>query len=129
MSKAPQKLFLGAMPVRMLESTLGLELDDGDVVLTANAQKHASRRHPHDYPRLLPHIAAIVADPMYVGDDFKNPGKIELVSRVPSAGGAALVAVEVTPNANGEYAISSFYPISETKIQNRRAKGTLYITK
>ena len=40
-------------------------------------------------------------------------------------GTAILVAVCVELNANGQYEARSFYPVSETKVQNRLAKGFL----
>ena len=66
---------------------------------------------------------------MYLGDDFNNRGKIELVARVAALGNALLVAVEVTKDDNGRYNVTSFYRISQKKIDNRREKGRLLIVK
>lgn len=120
-----QPLFFGPLPVETINPTLDLELDTGSVVLSINAQKHASKRHPKEYGRCLPVVANVIAYPLYLGDDLKNPGKIELVGRPPALGSPLLVAVDMAPDADGNYNVVSFYPISEAKVQNRRDKGHL----
>ncbi|WP_375273466.1 hypothetical protein [Methylorubrum thiocyanatum] len=80
----------------MINLTLGLDLDPGPVILSRNAQKHALSSHPVEYPLCLPHVAAVVADPLYLGDDFKNGGKIEMIGRVPALGSFLLVAVTIS---------------------------------
>jgi len=64
---------------------------------------------------------------MYLGDDFANHGKIELISRIPALGDALLVAVDVTMDRQGRYNVASFYQISQAKIDNRKDKGRLLI--
>ncbi len=73
----------------------------------------------------LPHVASVVTNPLYVRDDFKNDGKIELVGRPGSLGGFLLVAVEITLDDDGRYNVASFYPISEAKVEKRRDSGHL----
>lgn len=124
--KKPVEQVLCAMPCEAINHTLEMELEAGDVVLTRAAQIHARRRHPEEFEICLPHLAAVVANPLYVGDDAKNPG-IELISRIPAAGGFILVAVKVEPDAQGRYEVASFYPVSEQKIAGRRDKGFLKI--
>ena len=102
-----------------------MELDSGAVVMSGRAQLHAAKRHPKDYSRCVGHIAAIVTNPLYIGDDFKNPGNIEMISRVPAAGSAILVAVNIEMDKKGDYNVASFYPISEAKINKRLDKGFL----
>jgi len=77
----------------------------------------------------MPHVAASVTNPGFLGDDFKNPGNIELVARVPALGGGLLVALTIEPDGQGRYNVCSFYPISGAKIENRRQTGHLTITK
>jgi hypothetical protein len=122
-------LILGQLPVDAINRTLGLELDSGEVIFSIAAQAHALRKHPKDYPKCLPHVGPVVEKPHYIGDDFKNPGNIELVSRVPALGGGLLVAIVVQPDADGRYGVVSCYPISEKKIENRRQGGHLAIPK
>lgn len=123
------RLDFGPLPVDLINRTTGLELETGNAFFSINAQKHAAKRHPLEYSKALPHVAAVIADPMYLGDDFKNHGKIELVARVAALGNALLVAVEVTRDDSGRYNVTSFYPISQKKIDNRREKGRLLIVK
>ena len=130
MTKAPHiTLRFGPLPVDVINKTLNLELDPGEAILTPSHQVHAARRHPEDYARCQPHVAAILANPLWIGDDFKNEGKIELVGRVAAIGGPLLVAVKIAVNANGCYEVASFYPVAETTVESRRAKGYLRLAK
>jgi hypothetical protein len=122
-------LILGSLPIDIINFTLGFELEPGDVVLTRGAQRHAATRHPFDYPICLPHISAVVANPLYVGDDLRNHGKIELISRIAAVGSHILVAVNVRMDEDGRYHVESFYPVSEKKIQGRKDKGHLKIAR
>src|SRR4051812_36736441 len=113
-------LELGPLPVDLIESTLAIEVEAGPVVFTVSNQKHSATRHPDDFGRCLPHIGAVVAKPIYLRDDFKNGGKIELIARVSALGSGLLVAVEIQPDDFGRYRIASMYPVSQKKIDNRR---------
>jgi len=112
------------MPVDSIRRTIDRDLDPGTVVLTVPHQIHVQKSHPADYGRCLPHVAAILAYPLFIGDDFKNDG-IELIARVSAIGSPMLVAVKIDLTEKGTYEVSSFYPISEKKIQNRLDKGFL----
>jgi hypothetical protein len=118
-------LELGALPVEAVNRALGLELEPGPVVITVAAQVHVARRRPEEYARLLPHLATAVATPLYIGDDHRNPGKIELVARVRATEAYLLVAIVVARDASGRYRVASFYPIKPEQVQNRRARGFL----
>ena len=125
-SKPLQSLQFGAFPVALVNRLLRLELEPGGTVMSAGAQPHARRRHGEDYSRSLPHVAGVINSPLYIGDDFRNAGKIELVGRPPGWDDEALlIAVEIIRDAGGNYNIVSCYPISETKVQSRREKGRL----
>ena len=52
-----------------------------------------------------------------------------MISRVPALGAGLLVALVIEPDAQGRYSVSSFYPVSERRIENRRQKGFLIIPK
>ena len=127
--RLPSPLNFGAMPVDAISFTLGHELGYGEVVFSGRAQLHASRKHPDDYSRVLPHVAAIVSDPLFLGDDFKNPGKIEMIGKIPSQGDYLLVAVTVEKDQNQFYNITSIYVLSEKKVEGRRQKGRLHIAR
>ncbi len=122
MSKLQPYLF-GPLPARAINDALAMELDDGEVIMSVNAQRHAQKHHPEDYARCFPHVAAIVTSPLYVSDDFRNHGKIEMVGRPVGFPDWLLVAVEVSLDSEGRYNVVSFYPISDKKVQNRRENG------
>ena len=118
-------LLFGNIPIRAINDALSLELEDGQAVMSPNAQRHAQRRHPHDFARCFPHVASVVTNPLYVRDDFGNDGKVELVGRPPALGDFLLVAVEIVLDEDGRYNVVSFYPISEGKVAKRRDAGHL----
>ncbi len=89
-------LLFGDVPVNAINAALGLELDEGHAVMSPNALRHAQRRHSADFARCLPHVAAVVTNPLYVRDDFANHGKIELVGHPPALGDYLLVATAGT---------------------------------
>ena len=70
-----------------------------------------------------------MASPHYMGDDFKNPGKIELVARVPSLGSGVLVAISVEKDEAGRYNVCSLYPVAEKMVDNFRQTQFLLIPK
>ena len=121
-------LVLGPLPVEAINRTLGLELEPGDVIFSAGAQVHAAKRHSLEYAQCLPHAGAVATNPSYVGDDFKNTGKIELVRKVPGLLGGVLLAIAIEIDDAGFYRVVSMYPVSERKIENRRQNRHLVIT-
>src|SRR6266705_2578832 len=102
----PNETILCDLPVELINRTLGMELEAGPVVLTRARHVHAARRHQADFPRCLPHLAAVIADPLYIGDDLDNAG-IELICRVPALGEFMLVAIHVQVDEYGRYQIAS----------------------
>jgi len=124
---APIELNLGPLPVDVINRTLGHDLEPGDVIFSSSAQKHAFARHPDDFGKCLPHVGPIVGRPDFLGDDFKNTGAIELVSRVPILGSGVLVAVLIVPDRNRCYRVKSCYPVGYSKIEGRRQSGRLII--
>ena len=127
--RLPVAIELGPMPCKAVNATIDLELDDGIVVMSGRAQIHASRKRPADYSKCLPHIAAIVCNPLYIGDDIKNRDKIEFIGRIRSIDEVILVAVSVLRDGAGKYHVATFYPISEAKVTSRLGKGFLKIAR
>ena len=123
------KIYPGELPIEDIYNTLGIEVEAGQVVFSEPAQRHALRRHPHDIPIITPHLSGIIESPMYMGDDLNNPGKIELVSRIPGRRGGALVAVSVEPNEDGFYHICSAYLISDSELDKKKHKQILKFVK
>ncbi|GHC44294.1 PBECR3 domain-containing polyvalent protein [Neogemmobacter tilapiae] len=123
-------LYPGAAPVEAIYATLGIEMDAGNVKCSAPALSHAAKRHPDDVSVILPHLSDIISHPLYMGDDFRNPGKIELVGKIAGRTGAALVAVTVVLNANdGHYHVCSMYLITQSELDKKRDKGILKVTR
>ena len=118
-------LHFGPIPADALNNALDIDIAQGDVVMSFNAQTHARNRYPTDYARCLPHVATVINAPLYARDDFKNKGKIELVGRPGGMPEYLLVAVALTLDSQGHYNVTSFYPISEKKVQARRERGHL----
>ena len=118
-------LILGPMPVEIINLTIGLELEPGDLIFSRGAQYHAAKEHPEDFSRCLPHLASIVLAPLYIGDDHRNPGKIELIGRIHAVNSRVLIAVTIEVDESGRYIVCSFYPISDNKADGRRQKGFL----
>lgn len=120
------KLNPGKFPDEIVYKTLQIEAEPGEVVFSVPAQNHANKNHPGEAAVIIPHLAQVIDDPMYVGDDTRNPGKIELVRMIPGTGGkSALVAVTVEQDANGDYNICSSYLITQSEVDKKRAKGVL----
>jgi hypothetical protein len=114
------KLRPGNFPDNIVHKTLGIEVEPGEVIFSVPAQNHANRNHPGDAALIIPHLSQVIEDPMYVGDDFNNVGKIELVRMIPNSGGqSALIAVTVEMDDKGFYNICSSYLIK------KRNKGIL----
>jgi len=118
-------LDLGDLPVAHINQVLGLELDPGRVIFSAGAQSHAFSRHETEYPSYVGYLSTVISNPMFIGDDFRNEGKIELIARIPNLKTGLLVAVTLDTDRNGNYHLCSAYPISEKKIQGRLEKKFL----
>lgn len=128
MAKRPKfiDVFPGAAPVDAINKTLDLELEEGDVKCSAPALNHATKRHPHDVPIILPHLSEIISNPLYMGDDLKNPGKIELVARISGRSGGALVALNIVKDEDdGYYHVCSMYLITQSELDVKRDKKVL----
>jgi hypothetical protein len=128
LSKGPKlyKLRPGNFPDNIVNKTLGIDVEPGEVVFSVPAQNHANRRHPGDAALIIPHLSQVIEDPMYIGDDFNNPGKIELVRKIPDSGGrSALIAVTLEMDGRGFYNICSSYLITQSEVDKKRNKGIL----
>ena len=123
-----REIDLGPLPVEEINATLGLELEPGNAVLTVGAQKHVYNRHPGDFAAHLAHVGLVIKDPSYMGDDFRNRGKIELIRRMPGPAGP-LVAIVIEPDDDGRYHVASFYTVTQSRIDQRRQKGTVLNTR
>jgi hypothetical protein len=116
----------GNFPDDIVYKTLGIEAEPGPVIFSVPAQDHANKNHPGDAELIVPHLSQVIEDPTYVGDDYRNPGKIELVRMIPGTGGkSALIAVTVEQDENGLYNVCSSYLITQSEVDKKRSKGIL----
>jgi hypothetical protein len=60
-----KRVDFGPLPHDLVNDTLGYELSPGSVVMSANAQRHALERHQNEFWDCRPHIADIIARPLY----------------------------------------------------------------
>ena len=117
-------------PVEIIYKTLGIEMDAGRVKFSAPAQRHAFDRHPVDFPMIVPHLGPLLTSPLYLGDDFRNPGKIELVGRFRGYDGAALVSLTVARNdRDGCYHVCSTYLITQATLDKKLQKQILKVAR
>ncbi len=120
------ELFFGPLCVGIINETLDTELDEGETKMDVPHHKHVLKSHPDDYSFCEPHVASVIQNPLYIRDDFINTGKIEIIGGLPSLKNhKLLVAVEITQDDDGYYIVNSFYPISQSKVDNRRLNGSL----
>lgn len=125
-NKDTQSEFFHGLPVEAIEEKLAVKLAEGPVELSAGAKLHATKRHPDDVPLILPHLADIIAAPLYVGQNPKHPGKIELIGRIPQRFGGALVSIEILDfDKNGTHNICSMYLINQSKFDRLLSNGAL----
>lgn len=130
MSKVSKKkladILPGDMPVDAIYETLGVEIDEGPVKCSVPAILHAQARHPHDVPVIIPHLSQLIGNPLYMGDDHRNPDKIEFVGRIAGHEGAALVALTIAlSERDGHYHVCSMYMISQSELDKKRSAGIL----
>lgn len=126
MARKTQKL--GDLPVEIINRTLQMELEGGDVILTVTEQRHVRNRHRNDYELCHPHLAGIVARPLYAGEDHKHPGKVCLVGGLPGAtGDFCLIAISLEVTERGDYRVHTFYPMTREQVLRKRHAGKLKI--
>lgn len=131
----PRPLHLGPLPAAAINATLGTELPDGPVYLSARAHEylsaraheHIARDHAADYPIVTRHLRDVVARPTFVGQAPHHGRNMELVGRVPLGGGRGhvLVAVGLEPDDAGRYRVRTAYLLEEHKVEDRRRRNHL----
>ncbi len=122
-------LDLGPLPVDLINSVLGTELDPGHARLSSTAHRHIAEDHAAEYPVI---IAALQADaigaPTFIGQDPSHAGNFVLVKRIGLPDGrAVLVAIGLEMAPGGTYSVRSSYLIPQRTIDARRQAGRLKI--
>lgn len=119
---------LGPLPVDLINSALGTELEPGRAVLSARAHRHMAVDHPADYPICMAALADAIAAPNFIGQDPKHRENFEIVKRVGLPDGrAVLVAIGLEIDDDGCYRVRSSYLISQRTIDARREAKRLVI--
>ena len=124
-------LVLGPLPVDLINRTLGTELDPGDAILTANADRHIEKDHFTDYVLVKSSLALVIEEPTYIGQSPRHAGSFELVRRVVGPNGIDIVlaAVTLTRNEFGNYNVHSAYRLTEEKVTARIRRRHLCLPK
>lgn len=120
---------VASLPVGPIGRALELDLDAAPLLFSRGAQKHAHDRHAEDFDLCLANFERLVSNPLYAGDDVKNPGKFEIVSRlqVENVPVHMLIAITLEIQADGCYHVTSCYRLNEAIVTNRREKDRLRV--
>jgi len=120
-------IFLGPLPADLINNTLGTELEDGDVVITARAQAHIALDHTQDFALVMEHLKLVISAPTYIGQSPHHPEAFELVRRIVlrDTSEIILAAINITRNAFGNYDVHSAYRITQERVDRRVASGHL----
>jgi len=76
---------LGQLPHEIINCTLGLELEPGEVYLSGKAHRHIANDHVADYRLVMDAIELAISEPTYVGQAPHHPRNIEVIKRVTVA--------------------------------------------
>lgn len=119
---------LGPLPVMIINRCLRLELRAGDVMFSADAQKHAYKRKPERYPICCPHYQDVIASPTHVGQQpgYEDDG-FDLVKIMPG-GTIILMGIGLRPmRKSGIYTVRSVYPLDKNTLERRVRVGTTMV--
>ena len=119
-------MLFGPLPVALINTVLGTELEAGIVRLTAQAHGHMAEKHPADYAACIAALPEVVTAPSFIGQAPGHAGNFELVRRVARPDGCAvLVAVGLERDSTGFYRVRTSYLINTNTLDSRRRAGRL----
>jgi hypothetical protein len=121
-------IVLGPLPIMTVNRCLGLELRAGDVMFTADAQKHAFGKKPERYSICNEHCPAVISAPTHIGQQpgYESEG-FDLV-KIVDDGPIILMGIGLHPTKKGGfYTVQSIYPIDRNTLQRRIRVGTTRI--
>jgi hypothetical protein len=112
---------LGPCPHELINRTLDLEIEAGNVVLSVRAEDHIKRDHPADYAVVMASLAQVGSNPGYIGQAPHHADNIEMVRRIVTddTQSIVLVAIRLERNYYGNYNVVSAYCIREEQIAAR----------
>lgn len=99
------------------------------VHFSAANQVHAYERHDAEFLGCLPHAAATIIAPDFIGQSPHHPEGFELVravGEVSTLGGHILIALTLAIDDQARYAVQSVYPIGRGVIERRLRKRHLF---
>lgn len=119
---------VGPLPVDKVNRALGVDLEPGEVWVSADCHRHIAEDHPDDYPFVVQAIFEIVAGPLYVGQDPKHHRNFYFVKSLPDGAPnpQGLVSIGFEPNKFGGYNVRTAYSISQSDVDARRAAKRLH---
>jgi hypothetical protein len=118
----------GPLPVDLINSVLGTELEPGEVRLSARAHRHIAEDHAVDYAICIAALVEAVAAPTFIGQAPHQVDSFELVRRINHPDGkSVLVAIGLECDDYGDYRVRSAYLIEEAKVTARRLAGRLRV--
>lgn len=115
-----------AMPIDLINSVLGTELESGDAWLSAAAHRHIAEDHPQDYEVCLPLLGDVISGPTWIGQAHYHGGNFEVIARKTSSIGIILVALSLMPNDYGNYNVRSAYRIEQKDVDAKRSAGRIF---
>jgi hypothetical protein len=124
-------ILLGPLPVELINSTLGTELESGDAILTSRAHEHIATDHADEYVAVMTHIQLLISAPTYIGQSPRHGGEFEMVRRVIIPGGDEIIlaGINLTVNEFGNYNVHSAYRLTEERVTRRIQRGHLCFPK
>jgi len=119
---------VGPLPVELINKTLDMYLEPGDLWVSKAAHRHIVEKHPDDYRFIIPALSKLISNPQYIGLDTRHKGNFNLICRHSNDEPVrVLVAIGVERTKYGTYNLKSAYRIKQKDIDSRRNKRTLLI--
>jgi hypothetical protein len=120
---------VGDLPVDKINKALGVELDAGEVWVSAHAHRHIAQDHPDIYDEIIAAIFEIVTAPLYVGQDPRHGENFYVVRRLPESAARpfGLVAIGFEKGPSGVYNVRTAYGINQDTVDKRRAAKRLHM--
>ena len=125
-SRCFRALDLGPLPAELVNRILQCALPPGTVHFSAANQDHAFGRHGDEFLACLPHVAAAIIAPHYIGQSPLHLDGFEMVREAPDISIHILVAMTMAFDDQGRYAVQSVYQIGRSTVQRRLGTGHLF---
>ncbi|MGZ4135584.1 MAG: PBECR3 domain-containing polyvalent protein, partial [Tumebacillaceae bacterium] len=116
-----ERQVVGFLNATVLNSLLGTNLPDAEVIMYPGFVKHVRKKHPGIFENHYDRIPDIIENPDFVGQNLKEPNSVELYKQV----GPLLLAIKLDPT--GYLYLSSMYDLhnGQHKIQKRLQSGRI----